>query len=87
MYAIRSYYGALIEARSCERFTRLLETIGDRDAELAALLSDLGPAEERHWRMFYGLARITSYNVCYTKLLRATCSGGSPGRRQRTISP
>lgn len=52
----RLLVGALIEARSCERFTRLLEVIEETDTELAALLLDLGPAERRHWEMFYGLA-------------------------------
>ena len=52
----RLLVGALIEARSCERFTRLLEVIGERDTEVADLLHDLGPAEMRHWRMFFRLA-------------------------------
>ena len=52
----RLLVGALIEARSCERFTCLLRVIKDRDPELAELLCDLGPAEKRHWEMFYGLA-------------------------------
>jgi tRNA-(ms[2]io[6]A)-hydroxylase len=50
----RLLVGALIEARSCERFTRLAEVV--EDAEIADLLHDLGPAEARHWRMFHGLA-------------------------------
>ena len=50
----RLLVGALIEARSCERFTRLL-TVTD-DTEVQELLTDLGPAEARHWRMFYDLA-------------------------------
>ena len=49
--------GALIEARSCERFTCLLREILDRDPEVASLLRDLGPAEKRHWRLFIDLAR------------------------------
>lgn len=52
----RLLVGALIEARSCERFTALLEALGDGDPEVADLLRDLGPAERRHWEMFYGLA-------------------------------
>lgn len=52
----RLIVGALIEARSCERFTRLLETIFDDDREVAALLADLGPAEKRHWELFHRLA-------------------------------
>jgi len=50
----RLLVGALIEARSCERFTRLLELV--EDGEVTELLRDLGPAEQRHWEMFYGLA-------------------------------
>jgi tRNA-(ms[2]io[6]A)-hydroxylase len=50
----RLLVGALIEARSCERFTRLLEVV--RDEAVADLLRDLGPAEKRHWQMFHGLA-------------------------------
>ena len=50
----RLLVGALIEARSCERFTRLLEVLDDR--EVAELLTELGPAEARHWRMFHDLA-------------------------------
>jgi tRNA-(ms[2]io[6]A)-hydroxylase len=52
----RLVVGALIEARSCERFTRLLDALGDRDQEVSALLFDLGPAEKRHWQMFHRLA-------------------------------
>lgn len=46
--------GALIEARSCERFTRLLAVLDDPD--ICSLLHDLGPAEKRHWLMFHALA-------------------------------
>ena len=52
----RLLVGALIEARSCERFTRLLEEIADADPEVTDLLLDLGPAEKRHWQMFHSLA-------------------------------
>ena len=52
----RLLVGALIEARSCERFTRLLEAIRDTDRQVADLLRDLGPAEKRHWQVFYRLA-------------------------------
>ncbi len=53
----RLLLGALIEARSCERFTLLLEEIEGQDPEVARLLVDLGPAEKRHWEMFYQLAQ------------------------------
>jgi len=52
----RLLFGALIEARSCERFTLLLDEIRADDPELADLLDDLGPAEKRHWEMFRELA-------------------------------
>jgi tRNA-(ms[2]io[6]A)-hydroxylase len=50
----RLLFGAMIEARSCERFTRLLEVVEDREVE--RLLADLGPAERRHWELFHQLA-------------------------------
>lgn len=55
----RLLVGALIEARSCERFTRLLEALQARgaDPDVVRLLEDLGPAEARHWRTFHALAR------------------------------
>lgn len=52
----RLLFGAIVEARSCERFTRLLEVLQARDPEVARLLADLGPAEKRHWQLFYRLA-------------------------------
>jgi tRNA-(ms[2]io[6]A)-hydroxylase len=50
----RLLFGAMVEARSCERFTRLLEVVQDR--EVVRLLADLGPAEHRHWELFFQLA-------------------------------
>lgn len=52
----RLLFGAIVEARSCERFTRLLERVQETDPEVARLLADLGPAEKRHWQLFYRLA-------------------------------
>ncbi len=52
----RLLVGALIEARSCERFTRALAAIEERDREVAELLGELGPAERRHWELFHRLA-------------------------------
>jgi len=51
----RLLVAALVEARSAERFTLLGERLAD-DAEVAALLAELGPAESRHWRLFHDLA-------------------------------
>ncbi len=50
----RLLVGALIEARSCERFTALYEATDDD--EVRALLAELGPAEMRHWQLFHRLA-------------------------------
>ncbi len=50
----RLLFGAMVEARSCERFTRLLEVVDDPD--VVNLLADLGPAERRHWELFHHLA-------------------------------
>ena len=50
----RLLLGALIEARSCERFTLLYQATDD--PEVRALLLDLGPAEKRHWQLFHALA-------------------------------
>lgn len=46
--------GALIEARSCERFRLLAERL--RSAELRAFYRDLMASEARHYRLFAGLA-------------------------------
>ncbi len=46
--------GAIIEARSCERFASLGETLG---APLNALFAGLHRAEARHYRVYLELAR------------------------------
>lgn len=53
----RLLVGALIEARSCERFTCLMTALGEEDADVRSILFDLGPAEKRHWQMFFQLAQ------------------------------
>ena len=53
----RLLVGALIEARSCERFSTLWVHIQESEPEVAHLLHDLGPAEKRHWQMFFQLAQ------------------------------
>ena len=50
----RLLFGALVEARSCERFTCLAQVV--EDPQVVRLLADLGPAERRHWELFYRLA-------------------------------
>ncbi len=52
----RLLVGALIEARSCERFQLLAEATRDGDAELHALWKELLASEARHYRTFVDLA-------------------------------
>jgi tRNA-(ms[2]io[6]A)-hydroxylase len=47
---------ALIEARSCERFSLLADALADDDPELAALYRELGPSETRHAALYLELA-------------------------------
>jgi tRNA-(ms[2]io[6]A)-hydroxylase len=47
--------GALIEARSCERFGQLASRV--TDATLRALYGELGPSEARHTTLYLDLAR------------------------------
>jgi len=52
----RLLVGAVIEARSCERFKLLADALRDRDAELAAFYADLFEAEAKHYRALFDLA-------------------------------
>jgi tRNA 2-(methylsulfanyl)-N6-isopentenyladenosine37 hydroxylase len=52
----RLLVGALIEARSCERFQLLAEATRAGDAELHALWKELLASEARHYRTFVDLA-------------------------------
>ena len=52
----RLLVATLIEARSCERFACAASAVAAVDPEIAGLLEELGPAEERHWRLFHDLA-------------------------------
>jgi tRNA-(ms[2]io[6]A)-hydroxylase len=52
----RLLVGALIEARSCERFQLLAQAAEGVDDELHALWRDLLAAEARHYRTFVDLA-------------------------------
>jgi tRNA-(ms[2]io[6]A)-hydroxylase len=47
---------ALIEARSCERFTLLARELSARDPDLAAFYAELRTSEARHYRTFIDLA-------------------------------
>jgi tRNA-(ms[2]io[6]A)-hydroxylase len=52
----RLLVGALIEARSCERFQLLAEASRELDPELHALWKELLASEARHYRTFVDLA-------------------------------
>jgi tRNA-(ms[2]io[6]A)-hydroxylase len=52
----RLIIGALIEARSCERFKLLLAGLASRAPELVAFYEELFVAEARHYRTFVDLA-------------------------------
>ena len=72
MYAIRSYYGNdhLFEIGEMDG------VITPRIAKIAGILNAMGPVQvtdhlmDSRWGKLINNARITSYNVCYTKLLR-----------------
>lgn len=49
--------GAIIEARSCERFYSLLEPMEDHDPELAAFYASLLRSEARHFSDYLALAQ------------------------------
>ena len=80
MYAIRSYYGlrhrelARVAARDLAGLATLAEVMADLSALASASLAGAVGFARRHLSERYGAAvietRITSYNVCYTKLLR-----------------
>ncbi|MEM8962914.1 MAG: tRNA isopentenyl-2-thiomethyl-A-37 hydroxylase MiaE [Acidobacteriota bacterium] len=83
----RLFVGALIEARSCERFTTLLSVIEERDPEVARLLVDLGPAEKRHWRMFYALAEREAQGDALTERWREWLEHEAALSRQGGVRP
>jgi tRNA-(ms[2]io[6]A)-hydroxylase len=60
--------GALIEARSCERFFTLLEPLGNRDPELAAFYASLLRSEARHFEDYLSLARAAADPECEARL-------------------
>lgn len=66
----RLLVGALIEARSCERFRLLADELAARGrAELAAFYEELFAAEARHYRTFVDLAaRLRGDDVARSRL-------------------
>ena len=64
MYAIRSYYASL-------QFGDILNLVGRLEA-IEAVTSVVGNTQQKlqQVQMLPVFIRITSYNVCYTKLLR-----------------
>lgn len=49
--------GAVVEARSCERFAALVDVLGTIDAELAVFYRRLLASEARHFEVYLDLAR------------------------------
>ena len=74
MYAIRSYYARLIGVAKAKELILTGDYISATEAEKLGLVNKVVSSEE--------LIRITSYNVCYTKLLRlqSSCRGVSSTR-------
>lgn len=56
----RLIVGALIEARSCERFKLLREALQPTDPALASFYGELLASEARHYRTFLDLATVMS---------------------------
>lgn len=57
----RLLVGALIEARSCERFALLVQALESRgDSELIAFYKELFACEARHYRVYVDLAKRAS---------------------------
>lgn len=85
----RLLVGALIEARSCERFRLLADELAARGgAELAAFYEELFAAEARHYRTFVDLAievrgeaaaraRLVELAAIEAEVARATGGGAS----------
>ncbi len=82
----RLLVGALIEARSCERFKLLAAALVDRDPDLHAFYEELFAAEARHFRVFVDLAtkaahgdsarisaRLDALSACEADIVTAVC--------------
>ena len=75
MYAIRSYYGGISYTNAAE----VIDAGADALAVISAVAADPQPVlAARELALLFNRKpsaehRITSYNVCYTKLLRWLC--------------
>lgn len=58
--------GALIEARSCERFAKLVPGLARLDSELSGFYASLLKSEARHYRDYLELAHAAARNNAYT---------------------
>ncbi len=63
----RLVVGALIEARSCERFKLLRDHLKERDPALAAFYGELLASEARHYRTFLDMALEVSGDAAYVE--------------------
>ena len=66
MYAIRSYYGAYLEISKEYVYIDPAKVIEYANLAMPIIQEN----QDREQEAFANLLRITSYNVCYTKLLR-----------------
>ena len=67
MYAIRSYYGSISVYSEVDSGTvfKIYLPVEDTNNLAESLMADVDAT------LIHGEGRITSYNVCYTKLLRS----------------
>ena len=72
MYAIRSYYELILIAAAGSRLSDVLAGRVDPGTIAAALTRSAQWETLYDESLSYLASRITSYNVCYTKLLRDT---------------
>ncbi len=60
--------GAVIEARSCERFLSLLPALAGREPAVAALYNSLSKSEARHYEAYIGLAQRAALSAAITDI-------------------
>ena len=79
MYAIRSYYVAIVAVRQVGGVEQLKSSLGETNWVFDFMPSlQHSDTEQVATGGILKMSRITSYNVCYTKLLRFFQSLGRP---------
>jgi tRNA-(ms[2]io[6]A)-hydroxylase len=74
---------ALIEARSHERFERLVAALGEREPELRALYRELAEAEARHGELYVTLAEEAAQGPVAARLAELAAREGEIVARPR----